>query len=168
MEHYTVSEKGLAGSAMEEGRSKKLEPLPANPGGYVRLAQHMGEHSNRAIFRRFGDLNALSLLLLQAELVELERKLLGEAAQDAKSSTLTPQHRSLEWRSLRDAIEADGSKCAQLNTLLEVREVLKEYSKLQRLSSQQILITTKACVLKIKPSSSKVLHANFRNRISEM
>jgi hypothetical protein len=46
-----------------------------NTNGYPRLADLMGRHGEIAIFRKFGALNMLNLMSLQAELVELEDKL---------------------------------------------------------------------------------------------
>jgi len=42
--------------------------------GYPRLADLMGKEKDIAIFRRFDDLNILSLLSLQAEIVQLEKE----------------------------------------------------------------------------------------------
>ena len=115
---------------------EKLPPLPEGVGGYIKLAQHMGHNSNRAIFRRFGDLNALNLLYLQAELVELENELLQEIEFDRKSTSRTEQARCVYWPQLANAIDSAGTSCPPWKLMLRIREVLKEYSMLSRPESQ--------------------------------
>ena len=113
---------------MAEDIFKALPPLPPGTGGYTRLAEHMGEHANRAVFRRFGQLNALNLLYLQAELVELEREWAGHAAADLKSPLREHQYRAVHLPTLRRHVP-DGESCDQWRTMLKIREVLKEYSQ---------------------------------------
>ena len=57
----------MAGSMYPSGAPK--------PRGYPRLAALMGSYQETAIFRRFGKLNMLNLLSLQAELTDLEVQL---------------------------------------------------------------------------------------------
>lgn len=51
-----------------------FSPLNAPP-GYPKLAALMNLIPETCIFRRFGTLNSLNLLYLQAELTDIERKL---------------------------------------------------------------------------------------------
>ncbi len=107
VEIFTDPEKGLTPgpipTPVAEDRKLEWKHVPSGIGGYMHLAEHMGEHPNRAIFRRFGELNALNVLFLQAELVELEAELRQEATLDAKSEIMSDQFRALDWLSLRDS-----------------------------------------------------------------
>ena len=53
--------------------------------GYPKLAIVMGEDPDVAIFRRFGALNALILMRLQAELIEIEKELRIKQQDDDKA-----------------------------------------------------------------------------------
>ena len=135
MKHFVISEDGsiAASTAAQEcfqnpSLAREHSPIPNGTGGYMRLAEHMGQHSNRAIYRRFGGLNALNLLYLQAELVKLEKALRAEATKDVKSELRSDQCRALDWSELVKA-SAGGSNCVQWNIMLNIRKVLQEYSK---------------------------------------
>ncbi|KAI4917702.1 hypothetical protein J4E85_009794 [Alternaria conjuncta] len=56
--------------------------VPPPPKGYPKLAILMGEDPDVAIFRRFGALNALVLMRLQAELIEIEKELRTKQGED--------------------------------------------------------------------------------------
>ncbi|KAK0728798.1 hypothetical protein B0T26DRAFT_748959 [Lasiosphaeria miniovina] len=68
------------------------------PTGYARLASLMGAHPETAIVRRFGSLNTLNLLYLQAELTDLENALQKEAKADAESGHLDRTLYSQGWQ----------------------------------------------------------------------
>jgi hypothetical protein len=93
-------------------------------GGYPQISQLMSQHSEMAIFRRFGNLNRLNTLHLQAELMHLEDKYYKLAEWDEKNSSRA--YRSRDWWSLTQP-DREGKK-EQWETLLEIREKLKEYS----------------------------------------
>lgn len=99
------------------------------PAGYPRLASLMGAHPEMATFRRFGSLNALNLLYLQAELVDLENKLLKQAKTDAESGHFEPSIYHRDWQTLSESMTTEDGNPTQWHTMLEVRDKLKEYSE---------------------------------------
>jgi hypothetical protein len=97
--------------------------------GYAQLAALMGVHPELAIFRRFGALNATTLLHLQAELCELEVSLQQMRQDDANSGNPSRMDYNQYWVGLSEsATEKDGNP-EQWNTLRKIREKLVEYSK---------------------------------------
>lgn len=88
--------------------------------GYPRLAQLMGAYTEVAIFRRFGSLNTLSVLSLQAELVELEDKYKQCVERDNQSEN----SRDLS----EDFYTLHESNSGQKDLLDKIRVKLKEYS----------------------------------------
>lgn len=92
--------------------------------GYPRLAQLMGTFSHTAIVRRFGTLNALNLLSLQAELIYLEQDYQSRVERDNLSDNIDISVLSEDFEALR---ESDGRQCKLLHT--KIRPKLKEYSK---------------------------------------
>lgn len=91
--------------------------------GYPALAQLMGPHSGMAIFKRFSILASHDLLLRQAELLHLERKLHRQGTVD-RLAGLSLSEKADELF----ASPVDGFGHAQLETVLEIRGRLKEYS----------------------------------------
>ncbi|KAK7706432.1 hypothetical protein SLS57_009666 [Botryosphaeria dothidea] len=90
---------------------------------YPRLVRKMGEMPEVAIFRRFGTLNAQSLLYMQAELVCLEKKLHRLQSKDAAA----PGRRS---SNSGDQGDGDDDDDAQLELVKEIRAKLKEYNEM--------------------------------------
>ncbi|KAK4040930.1 hypothetical protein C8A01DRAFT_15236 [Parachaetomium inaequale] len=83
-----------------------------------------------AAFRRFGALSAEDLLYRQAELVELERNLREYQEEDKKSGHEDRERYGFNWDTLRRSADddaADGNDGSQWETVLEIREKLKEY-----------------------------------------
>jgi hypothetical protein len=68
--------------------------LPEN--GYRALANTMAKRRDLAIFRKFGALNMLNLLNLQAELMELQDRLVERFHKDDEAWKLNPNSRT--WR----------------------------------------------------------------------
>lgn len=95
--------------------------------GYPTLACHMGACPDSSIFRRFGALNARNLLYMQAELVHLEEKLEALEEVDGGSKEGNAGVYSRDWYWLENSGEEGNGQ--QLETVLELREKLKEYSK---------------------------------------
>jgi len=87
----------------------------------------MGSHTELAIFRRFGAINAQNVLYLQAELVHLELQLREHAREDENSNHPKRTLFSLDWQRLSESSADSDDK--QWKTILRIREVLKEYSK---------------------------------------
>jgi len=98
--------------------------------GYDALGSLMGAFPETAILRKFGALSAQDLLLRQAELVALEEDLRIYQKEDKESGHKDRERYALSWNKLRrsgkeDALE--GNDSTQLETLLTIREKLKEY-----------------------------------------
>jgi hypothetical protein len=101
-------------------------------GGYPTMAEFMAHGSNFANVRGFAYLNALNILYFQAELVDLEREL--KAFDKADRASPDPSRRRY-YRSWEDFSKHENDPAlkdtnwAQWNTVMKIREVLKQYSK---------------------------------------
>lgn len=106
---------------------KKVFSRTDSMGSYPKLSRFMSSWPDVAIFRRFGTLNAENLLLLQAEISHLEDRLQRQREEQRRSekSLLKEQN----WHELSQPINEDGDFCDQYETMLEIRDKLKEYSK---------------------------------------
>jgi hypothetical protein len=96
--------------------------------GYPGLAKVMGPHPGMALFKRFAVLNARNLLYMQAELIDLELQFDILTSQDHTSSD--PRRRAFAKEFLKLSEPLDGLQAQQWQKALEIREKLKEYSKL--------------------------------------
>jgi len=110
-----------------------MPDLP-QPAGYPRLASLFSAHPETAILRRFGRLNALNLLYLQAELTNLENALCEAAESDAKSEQFEISARIRDWQALQDSVttteaQNNDGRPTQWSLMLQVRDKLNEYSK---------------------------------------
>jgi hypothetical protein len=85
--------------------------------GYPQLADLMGRHGEIAIFRKFGALNILNLMSLQAELLDLQEDL-KNLYQDDQSNT-----------TLRDFYAMRNSPLHQ-EKMVDIRGKLGEYSNI--------------------------------------
>lgn len=99
--------------------------------GYAKLARHMSNHPENAIFRRFNDLNLLNLLRLQAELHVLEHQLKNVRTEDARSTDPIRREYVNDFRLMRDSIDAGDS--LQYGLLLTIGDKLQQYSMYWRL-----------------------------------
>ncbi|KAG9744648.1 hypothetical protein KCU73_g8084, partial [Aureobasidium melanogenum] len=113
--------------------------LDHEPQGYHRLADLMGQYSETAIFRRFGALNAITLLSLQAELIDLQVQFRDIWAEDDRSNDPDEQQFSTYFRKLRESGDS-----IQYEMLQEIRAKLREYNdamiqaaKISRIPSPQ-------------------------------
>lgn len=88
--------------------------------GYHRIAEFMSAHGEVAILRRFGKLNMLNLLYLQADLTRLEHDLSQIAS--VNSNTVTAR----DWIALRDSTQIDDER--QSRIALELRDKLGQFS----------------------------------------
>lgn len=105
--------------------SHDAQSLPAaswTAKGYPRLAQLMGGYADVAIFRRFGTLNCLNILSLQAEILDLEDRLKDRIETDDRSSDAAVRELAEDFYALR---KSDGE---QKRLLKLIRPKLKEYS----------------------------------------
>jgi len=102
------------------------------PEGYSHLASLMSAHPETAVLRRFGYLNTLNILYLQAELTNLEGSLLDAAKADARSGHLERSFYARDWQSLSESVNAtkeDADNPTQWKIMLQAREKLNEYSE---------------------------------------
>ena len=111
-----------------------VDPLHDLIPGYPMLAGRMGNMPEVAMFRRFGALNARSLLYYQAELAHLEDELQLLEAEDAKSKDGKKEKYTTNafWLNTADFRPdgelRDGDK-RQRDLIVHMRRILKEYSK---------------------------------------
>ena len=94
--------------------------------GYDSLATHLNDPHNTPILRKFGHLNILNLLYMQAELFHLERDLQAIAKEDAESCDETRQDYRYSMLDLRHSVF--GADKFQWEKVLEIREKLAQYS----------------------------------------
>jgi hypothetical protein len=99
------------------------------PFGYHRLADLMGRHSETAIFGRFGDLNMLNILSLQAELLHLRLQFRENWDEDDRSTIGDEKYYSSYFLKLMQAEDS-----IQMGYLTQIREKLHLYSKLSAAS----------------------------------
>jgi hypothetical protein len=83
----------------------------------------MGKSDNLAIFRRFNDLNMLSLLDLQAEIQSLREQLYTQCEEDSSQG----REFSTSMKKLRESRQTKNSE--QYELLLKIRARMKEYSQ---------------------------------------
>jgi hypothetical protein len=95
--------------------------------GYPKLAKIMSLSPETAIFRRFGELNMLNLLRLQAELHDLEHQLQEIRGEDALSKDPVRTGYVNDFRLMRDWMEEGDS--LQYDMLLNIGKKLEEYSE---------------------------------------
>lgn len=97
--------------------------------GYDHLAAHMGSHVGLTIFRRFGILNARNLLILQAEIMDCQRRLLDVIATDRNSRDPEREQFSCNIRIMKGPHDPPSEeKQKQWDITLELRRLLKDYS----------------------------------------
>ncbi|KAK5155873.1 hypothetical protein LTS14_005439 [Recurvomyces mirabilis] len=101
-------------------------PQVLRPKGYNKLAILMGRNPQVAILRRFGALNMLNLLYLQAELSELERKFETAYLDDAVSNKADVREFCKSMVALRSS--KDGPNGDQLEQLLVIQDKLEKYN----------------------------------------
>lgn len=95
------------------------------PAGYPKLAERMGLIPEIAIFRRFGFLNQLNILYMQAELKDLEEKLEEIQRRDGQSNGEERRY-ARDFYFLKESNEDAGE---QLELVMKIREKLEKYSK---------------------------------------
>lgn len=118
-------------TAVEHSDSNSNQP-PDHSGlkneGYVSLASWYAEQPSNAIYKRFGTLNALNLLYLQAELAMLEIQLEQYAAEDANSTDEIRTFHARNWKVMSNQRRRKGRNMAQWKTFMKIRRALREYS----------------------------------------
>ncbi|KAI0110868.1 hypothetical protein GGR51DRAFT_557869 [Nemania sp. FL0031] len=113
----------------------KLETTVSNSegyGGYIRLAEHMDQHPQLTILRRFGTLANATLLYYQAEITELEKYLEFIQKQDGQSDDENRRLYSRSWLKLSEAAECsevDSPERRQYESIMKLRKLMAQYHK---------------------------------------
>jgi hypothetical protein len=102
--------------------------------GYPKLAWLMSTYPDNAIFRRFGELNMLNLLRLQAEIHEMEQELKRIRDEDKESEDVMRMAYVNDFCAMRDNQEEGDSE--QYDLLIRIGEKLQEYNSALALSLQ--------------------------------
>jgi hypothetical protein len=108
--------------------------------GYPALAWRISLFPQTGIFRRFGALNARNLLYLQAELHDLEQKLVHAEKTDKSRGR---GDFCKDWQDLSESINTNNEEeSKQWRLVLKIREKLKEYSALHIAHSSTCALLT--------------------------
>jgi hypothetical protein len=94
--------------------------------GYPALAKILGPRNGMAIYRRFAELNARNLLLLQSEIVDLEQEMSLITHLDDTSGD--PDRAEYAKSGLKLRRSLGNGQDRQWQKTLEIRGKLKEYS----------------------------------------
>jgi len=97
-----------------------------DPAGYPKLAHLFGRLPEVAVFRKFGPLNMMTLLSLQAKLVMLEADLWKICYEDQRS---THKPDEILWKSLAEIHSEAAPGNIRAQKLRIIQETLKEYRK---------------------------------------
>ncbi|KAL3457099.1 hypothetical protein BJX64DRAFT_269399 [Aspergillus heterothallicus] len=97
------------------------------PDGYPKFAEVMGEHPEQAIVRRFGSLNMLNILRLQAELSDLERQLKQAQWDNRESMQGNRRSYALSFREIRVSNQPDNVG-RQHQLLGDIQKKLADYN----------------------------------------
>ncbi|KFY34897.1 hypothetical protein V494_06389 [Pseudogymnoascus sp. VKM F-4513 (FW-928)] len=126
-------------------------PLPKPLNGFPRVAQKLASDPDKTttIFRRFDRLSARNLILLEAELAELEERLERWDERDKLSVEEEVRECHTEWSAferLAGGRDADGElvnpeQAAKMELVLRIRAKLKEYH--EALAVHQTLLNSK-------------------------
>jgi len=109
------------------------------PKGYHKLANLQAREESVAIYRRFHDLNTLNLLSLQAEILNLRKRIQTLCQGDDESGDPALEKFSGYFLMLHKSLGRSNHE--QYLMLLEIREKLKVYSKLTRPADFRFLLT---------------------------
>ena len=101
-------------------------PEKRDSAGYPKLANLMSHSPETAIFRRFNDLNILTLLRLQAEIHDMEHQLQEIRREDNLSGDSVRPSYTKDFRLMRDWKETGDS--LQYDLLVTIGEKLHQYS----------------------------------------
>lgn len=95
------------------------------PPSYSKLAQMMSMSKATAIFRRFDELNMITLMRLQAELHDLERQLQDVRIEDSHNDIA--KFFAVDFKLMRNNVVEENSK--QHDLLIKISDKLGVYSK---------------------------------------
>lgn len=107
--------------------------------GYAKIAQLMHRNPEYRVIRKFERLQIEDLLLLQAQLTELEIELRDIVADDVVAQTHEAQRYHADWWYLSRSSEFGNEK--QLQKRLEIRRKLREYGVSYLVSLSSLSLT---------------------------
>ncbi|KAL2011660.1 hypothetical protein VTN00DRAFT_4378 [Thermoascus crustaceus] len=110
----------------DNGQGEPAATEKPSDDGYPKLARLMASYPETAIFRRFGELNMINILRLQAELQDMECQLQEIRNEDAQSNDPIRQSYVKDFRLMRDWVENGDS--LQHELLVSIGEKLREYN----------------------------------------
>ena len=97
-------------------------------GGYSKLSKFMAIYPNIGIVRKFGALNMLNLLYLQAEITHLETTLDRIAQEDHAALDPTRGDFYRCWYKMASGMN-QSNRDSQWNTFMKIREKLDQYCR---------------------------------------
>lgn len=121
-EENQLSETSTVGQSPPTNTAAAYKPPPPIPHGYHALAHFMTDKPTMAMYKRFGVLNALSLLFYQADLKKLELELLDQMKSDYHEQDPVKRRFNTDWSSV-------SATDAQRKIMNEIREIMERYSK---------------------------------------
>ncbi len=123
----------------EEDTEKAKNDQTRSKGGYSRLAKYMAKVPDSALFLRFADLSAETLLHHQAQLYMLRVKLRKVQKEDKEAGRGTRRSTyAYNSRNLRESVESgedsdndesNGDSPEQWMLMKEIRDLLNEYCR---------------------------------------
>lgn len=107
----------------------QLGPVDSTCSGYPKVARLMAASAPGAIFRKFGELQMVNLLRLQARLQNLEQEYRDVRTEDATSGEEDRMNLLKDFRQMREMAEPADGESEQHDVLNKIGEALKDYSK---------------------------------------
>lgn len=109
--------------------AEETEPADVPPSGYPKLAGLMAASAPAAIFRKFGELQMINLLRLQARLQDLEQEYRDIRTEDLASDEPGLASLVKDFRQMQDMAESEDGESEQYDVLKKIQVALKEYSQ---------------------------------------
>jgi len=97
--------------------------------GYPKLAGLMAASAPAAIFRKFGELQMINLLRLQARLQDLEQEYRDIRAEDVAYGETGRGSLVKDFRQMQEMAESEDGESEQYDVLNKIQVALKEYSQ---------------------------------------
>lgn len=107
---------------------ERSEPVDVPSPGYPKLASLMAASAPATIFRKFGELQMISLLRLQARLQDLEQEYRYIRTEDVASGEGGRSGLVKDFRQMQDMAESEDGESEQYDVLIKIQVTLKEYS----------------------------------------
>jgi hypothetical protein len=115
-----------SGDQKQQKPMATTDPLAHKLKGYPKLAGQIELRPQLAIFRRFGSLNALNLLYLQADLALFQNELEHQQGVDNRSGDPRKLEYATSWYRLSTSVENGDD--SQLQLAHKLQEKLDKYS----------------------------------------